>query len=118
MSNEDFLKKMDMMELSGICTYNSYLGGLQLPDNQSVCLALHGNMFWIQLKIDLSFKQIAVLFNLNRDHGQKQVTDDAIHSVATELNEHFVPQYLRMGHVSCEAAGTIQVFLLYTVWSR
>ncbi len=78
-----------------------HLVGCRRSNNRSVRSSLA--MFWMKLKTDLSFEQIASLFNLDLEHGRKYV-GEAIHSVAKDLETYFVPLHLGVGHLSREEA--------------
>ena len=60
-------------------------------------------MFWIKLKTNLSFQQIALLFHLDNDNGHK-IVSFTVHSVADQLHCYFVPHYLGVDHLSREEA--------------
>ena len=61
-------------------------------------------MFWLKMKTDLSFVQIATLFGLKPDEQGRKVVSRAIQSVTSSLEEHFVPLHLGVGHISRNAA--------------
>ena len=61
-------------------------------------------MFWIKLKTNLSFNQIASLFNLGTDAAGRMVVSRAFHSVAEQLNANFVPFHLGVEHISRQDA--------------
>jgi hypothetical protein len=62
-------------------------------------------MFWIKMKTDLSFSQIASLFDIPdpMEDGRKKVSD-AFHSVSKSLNVHFVPNHLGLHLISPQKA--------------
>jgi len=62
-------------------------------------------MFWIKLKTDLSFSQIASLFGMEdpRTLG-RQIVSDAFDSVSDNLFAYFVPSHLGVNHLTPEQA--------------
>eukprot|EP00732_Lithocolla_globosa_P003990 Lithocolla_globosa_v1_NODE_3443_length_1667_cov_3.710918.p1 type:complete len:472 gc:universal NODE_3443_length_1667_cov_3.710918:1499-84(-) len=74
-------------------------------------------MFWVKLKTDLSFAQIASLFNLkDPNEGGRLTVSRAVHSVAESLNNDFVPQHLGVDHISPDEARTHNTIYSNTFW--
>ena len=99
-----------------------HLSNLRPSNVRSVRSALA--MFWIKLKTSLSFQQIAVLFNLDREHGRLYVAN-TVHAVAEELDKTFVPSNLGTSATTRETAighGTVFSSTLFgkdkviTIW--
>ena len=62
-------------------------------------------MFWIKLKTDLSFAQIASLFNIpDPGEGGRHIVSDAFHAVQDKLSENFVPSWLGCKHMDPNVA--------------
>jgi len=63
------------------------------------CLAI----FWIKLKTDLSFGHIASLLKIPDPGTNGRIAATrAFHTVATDLNDNFVPKHLGVNHISQE----------------
>ncbi|KAK3109143.1 hypothetical protein FSP39_023866 [Pinctada imbricata] len=61
-------------------------------------------IFWIKLRTNLSYREIAVLFNISSDYNGLMSISRTLHSVAAQLNTNFVPSYLGIKHISREEA--------------
>jgi len=83
--------------------FEEYLTGVNSSHRRSKREALA--MFWVKLKSDLGFAQIASLFNLDDPaEGGRIIVSNAFHSVAEALNKNFVPFFLGVDHMTPEQA--------------
>lgn len=82
---------------------NSLQTGINESPNRTKREALA--MYWIKLKTDLSFNQIASLFALrDPDSSGRRVVSDAFHAIAASLDKNFTPNHLGVHLLSPDQA--------------
>jgi len=81
-----------------------YLKDVYHSNNRSKRVALA--IFWVRIKTDLSYSQIASMFNISNDPNEsgRLIVSAAFNSVAQSLHQFFVPLHLGIDHLTPEEA--------------